>query len=636
MAYTLTIEPSGREIAVDAGQTLLEALQDAGVSIAADCGGQGLCHHCAVLLLGGEVERVNPNRWVERSENGHRWILACQARPAGDLKIGLSPQSMAGDIAASGSMESCRQRLREETECSPEPLVRRIEVQLPPPTRDDTTADWQRLERGLTEADPQLPPVTAGPEVLQALPQVLRGSQFNIAATIADHGAFREIIDLSGAEPGDQPVPGIAVDIGTSTVVVQVVDLESGHLLGQAAGTNAQKAYGADVISRIIWAEEHPDRPAQMQRLIIDQIGELVQQACELSACDPSSILAASIGGNATMITFALGAYPGPIRRDPHIPMARDLPVLHARDLGLSLHPRAPVFFAPSVSGFVGGDISAGVLATGMAEGPELSLLVDVGTNGEIVLGNEDWLMCAACSAGPAFEGVDIAAGIHAVPGAIDRIEYDTEAREFRWQTIANQPPIGLCGTGLLEALATMFRGGILDRQGHLHPEHELVRQGPERREVVIVPKAQSGTHADIALNESEIENLIRSKAAVYAGISSLLNALALQGEDIQKLYIAGSFGNRLRVEEAVTIGLLPDVPRERIFFAGNTCLAGSYLTLMRGTNRQRIADIARKMTYLELSNQPRFMDEFISALFLPHTDLDRFPSQRKTDITVR
>jgi uncharacterized 2Fe-2S/4Fe-4S cluster protein (DUF4445 family) len=278
--------------------------------------------------------------------------------------------------------------------------------------------------------------------------------------------------------------------------------------------------------------------------------------------------------------------------------------------------------------------MTAGVLATGMADADELSLLVDVGTNGEIVLGSRDWLICCSCSAGPAFEGVDIAAGIHAVPGAIDRVEYDHDAGGFQWQTIGKLTPIGLCGTGLLEAVAAMFRGGLLDRQGHLNPDAALVRDGQEGREVVIVPKARSGTRGDIVLRESEIKNLLRSKAAIYAGIATLLRALQLQPDDIGRLYIAGSFGNRLRVEEAVTIGLLPDVPRERISFAGNTSLAGAYQALTSREARDRLGEIGRKMTYLELSTEPGFMDEFMAALFLPHTDLDRFPSQQGPALT--
>ena len=628
MQYTLTVEPLNRSIVVAPEQSLLEALQGAGISIAADCGGEGLCHHCGVLLVEGEVAPRDPSRWVERQENGHRWILACQARLAGDATIELSPQSLAGDMAALGRITGYRRAGEDTTHCS-WPLARRMALQLMPPSAEDNVADWQRLEKRILDTCPDAPPLTAGLEVLRALPQVLRASRCDVMATIADRGYVREVIGVAPSASRPQHTPGLAVDVGTSTVVVQVVDLDSGHLMGQAAGTNAQKAYGADVISRIIWAEQHPDGPARMQDLIIRQISELAHRACELSGCEPRQVVAASLAGNTTMATFAIGGYPQPIRREPHIPFARDVPALRARDLGMNLHPLAPVFLAPAVSGFVGGDVSAGVLATGMADAEELGLLVDVGTNGEIVLGNRDWLICCSCSAGPAFEGVDIAAGIHAVPGAIDRIEFDRSSGVFDWQTIGNLTPIGLCGTGLLEALAAMFRGGLLDRQGHLDPESPLVRDGYDEPEVVIVPKAHSGTRDDLVLRESEIENLLRSKAAVYAGIASLLRALQLQPDDIQRLYIAGSFGNRLRVEEAVTIGLLPDVPRERISFAGNTSLAGAYQALTSREARERLAEIGRQMTYLELSTEPGFMDEFMAALFLPHTDLARFPSQR-------
>lgn len=627
MTYTVTIEPGGQQIPVRAGQTLLEALQEAGISLPADCGGQGLCRHCLVLLVQGDVAAVQPGRWLERVEDGQRWILACQARLLSDAVIGLSAQALAGDMTVLGTFQSGP--AHKQAFADKWPLVRACALTLPPPTSDNTTADWQRLEQKLTETMPEAAPFTTSAAVLQELPRILRDSGYAIQALVADRGVFREIIAVGAAEPKKNGPLGLAVDVGTSTVVVQIVDLENGYLRGQASSTNAQKAYGADVISRIVWAEEHPQGPQHMQRLLVEQIGSLAEQACELSGCQSKDIVAASLAGNTTMLTFIVGAYPGPIRRDPHIPLARDFPVCQAQELNLPLSPRAPVLLAPTVSGFVGGDITAGVLATGLAETDELSLLVDVGTNGEIVLGQRDWLICCSCSAGPAFEGVDIEAGVHAVPGAIDRLEYDAAQHIFHWQTIGGREPIGLCGTGLLEALAVMFRAGLLDRQGHLLPHHQLVREYEDGLEVVIVPREASGTGEDIVLRDYEIENLLRSKAAIYAGISSLLKALELQPQDIKRLYLAGAFGNRLRVEEAVTIGMLPDIPRERIVFAGNTSLAGAYLALLSRKAREKLAAIARQMTYLELSTRVDFMEEFMAALFLPHTDLNRFPSQQ-------
>lgn len=627
--HEVIIEPLQTRVTVPAREPLLDALQAADVRIPADCGGEGLCGHCRVLVLKGEVAPADPKRWWSQQEGEHQWVLACQALAKSDLVIRLSPQALAGDLVALSAIAAGKEQLEQALGTCSRPLARRIPVKPSPPTTEDSLPDLQRLRRALQAEDPELPPVTASLPVLQWMPGVLRRSGFDVGVTLADRGPWREIIDI---QPGDvtSPLLGIAVDVGTSTVVVQLVDLVHAGLRARAWGGNAQAQHGADVITRLIWAEEHDDGPARMQRLIAEQISRLTAQACEQVGCRREHVAAVSIAANAAMEAFVLGAEAGPIRRSPHVPVARGLPTFAAAELGIGVHPQAPVFIAPSVSGFVGGDISAGVLATGMAHNDELALLVDVGTNGEIVLGNRDWLMCCSCSAGPAFEGVDIEAGVHAVPGAIETIAYDADEDAFSWQTIGNRPPIGLCGTGLLEALAAMLRGGLIDRSGNLNvaSDSRRVRHGEYEPEVVIAWPEERGGGGEMVLRHSEIENLLRSKAAVYAGIACLLEALALTSDMIERIYIAGAFGNRLTVEEAVTIGLLPDVPRDRITFAGNTALAGAYLALLCREAREEMAEIARKMTYLELSDAPRFMDEFMAALFLPHTELTRFPSQ--------
>lgn len=628
--FELLVEPLKSRVAVLEGQTILQALQTVDIHIPADCGGEGLCRHCQVLLLDGQVEQLDPERWWSEAEGEHEWILACQARPLGNLTIRLSPQSLAGDLVALSTIAAGRALLEDAVGECYWPLAQTIDLALSPPTSDDNEPDFQRLERGLTALDAKLPPIRGTLGAMQRMSAALRENEFRVRATVADRGPCREIIDLLAGDT-DGPTLGIAVDIGTSTVVVQSVELEHAQLQGKASATNAQARYGADVITRAIWAEENEDGPARMQQIIAEQVSGLVEEACAATSCEPSQVMAASLAGNATMLTFMLGADPRPIRRDPHIPLARELPTFHASELGLRICPDAPVFLTPAVSGFVGGDITAGVLATGMAHSDELSLLVDVGTNGEIVLGNRDWLMCCSCSAGPAFEGVDIEAGVHAVPGAIESIEYDAVTDSFEWETIAGQPPIGLCGTGLLEALATMFRAGILDRSGNLDPTSGTprIRDGEYEPEILIADGDETSDGSELVLRESEVENLMRSKGAVYAGIYCLLDALSLDADMIDRVYIAGAFGNRLQVEEAVTIGMLPDVQRDRITFAGNTSLAGAYLALLCRQARDQLAEIAGKMTYMELSVTPNFMDEFVAALFLPHTDLSRFPSQQ-------
>jgi uncharacterized 2Fe-2S/4Fe-4S cluster protein (DUF4445 family) len=627
--HELTVEPLNRKVLVEDGQSVLEALRAARIRLAAECGGQGLCHKCRVLLLDGHVEPVDDALWWTEPEGDGQWVLACQARARSDLVIRLSPQALAGDMVVLSAIGAGKKQLEAAVGECYWPLAQYLDLALSQPTSDDSEPDLQRLARALADRDKRLPPVQAGIGILQTLPSVLRTHKFRVRATVGDFGDWREIIAL-GAIPSDEPLLGVAVDIGTSTVALQLVDLEHAQPLAAASGTNAQVAYGADVITRIIWCEEHDNGAATMQRTIVNQIGDLAATALAQAELSESRPMAVSISGNATMVTFALGADPRPIRREPHVPLARELPVLRAADLGFPFHPNAPVFFCPAVSGFVGGDITAGVLATGMAFSDELSLLVDVGTNGEIVLGNRDWLMCCSCSAGPAFEGVGIEGGVRAVPGAIESISYDAGADRFRWQTIANAPPIGLCGTGLLEALATMFRAGLLDRSGHLDVScgSDRIREEEDEAQVVLVDAEDSATGRPIVMRESEIENLIRSKGAIYAGISSLLHSLSLEPEAIDRIYLAGAFGNRLRVEEAVTIGMLPDLPRERITFAGNTALAGAYLALLCRQARDVLGEIASRMTYLELSIAPKFMDEFVAALFLPHTDLSRFPSQ--------
>ncbi|MBC7286713.1 MAG: DUF4445 domain-containing protein [Armatimonadetes bacterium] len=623
--YTITVEPLNRQIVAEKGKTILEALQQAAIAIPADCGGQGLCHRCRVLLVSGRVDKVDPQRWWEEETPAGKWILACMALPASDLSVRLSPQALAGGLVGLSQIAVSKEQIENAVGACDWPLAYRLRFEVSPPTNDDNLPDLQRIERAIRERDARLPPLTATVGVLRRMPRVLRAGAFRLDVFVADRGCYRELFDLRSHE-SEKPLLGLAADIGTTTVTVKLVDLEGGQLLGEAAGANAQGRYGADVITRSIWAEEHEDGLRRMQQLVIDQLSEYACELAEGAGYTAEDIVAASLAGNTTMLTFALGADTSPIRRAPHIPLARQLPVLHAADIGLRIHPDAPVFMAPAVSGFVGGDITAGILATGIAHADEVSLLVDVGTNGEIVLGNKDWLVCCSCSAGPAFEGVDIEAGVRAVPGAIDRITYDPDQDRFLYETIASRPPIGLCGTGLLEALAAMFRAGLVDRSGHLiEGASPRVRSGEHEPEIVIASQEESGTGREIVLRESEIENLLRSKAAIYAGISCLLDALSLTPDMVQRVYLAGAFGNRLRVEEAVTIGLLPDIPRDRIVFAGNTSLAGAYLAILCRQAREQLEEIAAKMAYLELSTSTKFMEEFISALFLPHTDLSRF-----------
>jgi len=423
---------------------------------------------------------------------------------------------------------------------------------------------------------------------------------------------------------------GVAVDIGTSTVAVSLVRLDTGRVVAAAGKRNGQIRYGDDVISRIIWTEEHDGGLEMMRAAVVETLNEVIREACEAVGIPTSDVLALTVAANSTMMNFLLGIPSGPIRRDPHTPPASWLPLFTAGELGLDAWSRAPVMCLPTVSGFVGADITAGVLATGMAEAEGLTVLVDVGTNGEIVVGMEGMLVCASCSAGPAFEGVGIECGMHGAPGAIEGVAYDAAADQVAIEVIGRKPPQGICGTGFIDLLASLFQAGALDRGARFQRDFPTARLRVgehDETEFVVAFAGEHGATRDLAVRQSDIENLVRSKAAVHAGISMLLGKLHLAPEMIEQLHLAGGFGSRLDVRRAVQIGLLPDLPPERVAYVGNTALAGAHLCLVSREARERVRALAAAMTYIELSVEPGFMEEYVASMFLPHTQTERFPS---------
>ncbi len=621
---TIRFEPGGKEVSAEDGERLLDVAARAEIRLRADCGGQGICGTCSVELESGSVQPLGSEEEMQAADGG---VLACQALVASDAVVRVPELTAVGEIPALSEAQLpetvAEQFLSMEL---PGPLARRIEIEVPPPTGTDTEPDFERLQRDVVRACPDCTPLTITLECLRELPSLLRDGDFTIVATAGDFRTVEHIIDL--ASPPARAAYGLAIDVGTSTVVVQAVNLQTGE--GRAVSTrNAQIRYGDDVINRIVWSQEHPEGLEQLHEAILDNLNLLLGELREEENVEAEDVIGASIAGNATMVNFLLGIDARPIRRSPHIPPAALPPVLAAREVGLEIHPEAPVSISPAVAGFVGGDISAGVLATGMTDSEDISLLVDIGTNGEMVLGNRDWLTCASCSAGPAFEGVGIECATFAGPGAIGGYDYDPEADEARLSVIADQQPLGICGTGLVEAMASLSRAGALDRGGRINLKFSSsrVRESAAGPEFVLVREGEQGAPRELCIKQTDIENLIRSKAAVHAGITVLLQQIGLRPEDVEHLYLAGAFGNYLNVDTAVAIGMLPDLPRERIKFVGNTSLAGAYLALLSREARRRLVDIAEGMTYLELGDEPSFTEEFVASMFIPHTDIARFPS---------
>ena len=627
-------EPGGRVVVAAAGQTLLDAAFAAGVSLDSVCGGRGICERCRVVVVHGEVE-ADDARGGHRGRGGE--VLACLARIVGDVSVEVPEASrIEGEQILTG-MERWDQLLATAADddlavpqaaASPAerfadgPLASVLPLKLPPPTLEDCVSDAQRLARQLRRQH-GLRDVSVPIEVLRAAPVALRDADWEVNAVLARTTGGYELIDIRPGR-GVARAFGVAIDIGTTTVVAHLVDLGSGRTLGASAAVNRQRTFGDDVISRII----HAGEPGGLERLrgaVVDEINVLIGSLARAHDVARDEIVAAVPAGNTTMVHLFLGLPPAEIRREPYIPATTTPPTYHASSLGLRIHPRAVVATMPGVSGWVGGDITADVLASGMDRTAELSMLIDVGTNGETVIGNRDFLVCCACSAGPAFEGGGVSSGMRAAGGAIQRVAVSPEGG-LTCETVGAVRPRGICGSGLVDLLAELLRVGYMDRAGHLRPEAPVVREGPGGLEVLVAPAETTATGRDITLTSADIENLLRAKAAVYAGAALLARRLGMSMSDIERIYVAGGFGAYLDIRKAILIGLLPEVPLERITFIGNGSVAGAKMALLSKGTRKRAVEVARKMTYRELSVDPGFMEEYVSAMFLPHTDCGRFP----------
>jgi len=424
---------------------------------------------------------------------------------------------------------------------------------------------------------------------------------------------------------------GLACDIGTSTVAIHVVELKSGKIVGTAGGFNQQIKCGEDVISRIEYARK-PGCLLELHQLIIKTINLLLKKALEGTTITASEIHYMVVSGNPTMIHLFLESDPTNIRHEPYVPIFKQAPAPGSQDLGLDIHPEGRVFYAPDVGSYVGGDITAGLLCTPvLRETDKISLFIDAGTNGELVIGNKDWLMTCACSIGPAFEGNGTSCGMPALPGAIEKIAIDPE-NNIEYRVIGGTKPKGVCGSGLVDLLAEMFFQGYINRQGKFtnNIKQEKIVEFEDTKGFLIEREENSFWGKDLYITENDISHLIRSKAAVFSACSLLLKHLGIDFSKIHAVYIAGGFGHYLNLRNAIRIGLLPDLDEERFNYIGNSSLFGAYLILLNEANRDMVQKLAKKMTYIELNTEPGYMFEYMGALFLPHTDLQLFPSVEK------
>lgn len=629
--HTVTFDIAEGPITVPTGTLLTEAARRAGVEIAQPCGGQGRCGRCAVQVTAGTIRRRSALR-LSAEDVAAGYALACQTVVEGDVRAVVPPQEKI-ERRLTTDRTAAEVQVPEGYDPARVQPIRRVGLTTTPPSLDDQTDDWSRIQKALRQ-HARLAETHISLMQLRRLGHILRRGDWQITVVLdaeawdCPHCPVRLIELKRGLVSEDTPLWGVAIDIGTTTVSLWLVDLLTGRVHAQVAEYNAQIARGEDVISRIIYSGKGSGGE-ELRDLVLGTIKGLVDEACQRVQIAPTEIMKATIAGNSTMIHLLLGIPARSIRLMPFVTAVNHVPTLTAHEVGLAIHPDATVDCLPGVASYVGADITAGVLSSGLDDTDLVTLFIDVGTNGEIVLGNKDWLVTVAASAGPAFEGGGVQHGMRATKGAIEEVWVNGATYEPTYRVIGGVKPRGLCGSGLISLLAEMFLTGVVDKGGHVntHLPSPRVRVGEHGPEYVVCWAADSATGEDIAVTNVDLDNLIRTKAAIYAGFTVLAQSVGLTLDNVEQVLVGGSFGKYINVEKAIQIGLLPDMPWDRFQFLGNTSIKGAYLALLDRRARNRIKDIANRMTYIELSADNTFYEAFTSALFLPHTDLSRFPS---------
>lgn len=619
----------------------------AGIHINASCGGSGTCGKCKIRILRGSSDSPrHPKLPQWEYDAGYR--LACLTTVRDNLEVEVPVESRVDKSV----LELKEDRALHQYLLSPQdiyqlvkgwevdPAVFKRYVELTPPTLEDNVSDLTRLMTALAKQH-GIEGISADFRVIRKLSRLLREADWKVTATLV---LTRKGYKLINVEAGDTTRQNysIVIDVGTTTVFGQLLDLNGCVVyacpdglcdgttlfaLAEASDYNGQISYGEDVITRIVYSQK-PGGLKRLQEVIVSTINGIIQELLRMSRIDPMLVSHLVIAGNTTMTQLLLGLDPKYLREAPYVPTANFIPPVRAVHLGINIGEHVHIYTFPMVASYVGGDIVAGILGSGIFQRETLTLYMDIGTNGEIVLGNKDWLVSDSCSAGPAFEGAGIKFGMRATRGAIEQVSIHPRTFEPMILTIGRTKPLGICGSGLIDAVAGLLEVGAIDQNGKFRVDlpTDRVRKGPDGYEYVLARKEETQINEDIVLTEIDIENLIRTKAAIYAGCKVLLESVGLGFKDVEQVIIAGGFGRHLDLEKAMFIGLLPELEIEKFLFVGNGSLLGARLLSFSKDLLREAERIARMMTNLELSNHPTFMNEFIAAMFLPHTDIAAFP----------
>jgi len=626
--------PHNKEITVMHGENLLRAAMEAGVHINASCGGEGVCGKCRVIIEDGSVEGgITEKLNKEDIEKGYR--QACLASVQSDIVVRIPIESEV-DISVLNLQKTPRRKaqiwemnleeLKEKGLFMP-PVEKKY-LELPEPTLQDNLPDVTRLISFLKAKHDEHRLVVQLP-VIRKISDVLRQDGFRVTATLArpvHTGRKTHVINIQPGDTTDRNY-AIAVDVGTTTIYSQLIDLITGDVLASYGEYNGQISYGEDVVSRIVFAGK-PGGLQKLHEVVIGNINQLIKKTVKRAKIDPDDISTITLAGNTTMTQLMLKINPKYIRLSPYVPASTLFAPIKAIDLGLSLGDHVTALVYPAISSYVGGDIVAGVMGSGMYLSEEITLFMDIGTNAEIVIGNKDWLACAACSAGPAFEGGGLKFGMRAAKGAIEDFSMDPITLEPMNLTIGNVRPKGICGSGLIIIAATLFEMGVIDSKGKFNQDLDTprIRETDGIFEYVLAYKDETQIDRDITLTEPDLDNLIRAKGAIYSGCVTLLEEVGLGMDDIDHILLAGGFGSYVDLEKAITIGLLPEIDPDKVRFVGNGSLMGAKMSSLTNRIRKDVVEVTKRMTNFELSETLSFMNNYMAALFLPHTDMKQFP----------
>ena len=618
------------------GETLLETARAANVAIDAPCSGNGSCGKCRVKLLEGTVEGLQTSH-ITDEDYAAGWRLSCASKVSSDVTV------MVPDIASAyqsrmktadlstGEEIAIFTRLEEDLKAAGVDFSNdfvETEVTMEEPTLEDTMPDTERLTMAL-EGALGCDKVCLSYPTVHKLARVLRQSGFHVAVagTLKD-GVFHAMDVRNANEP--QPMCGLAIDIGTTTVSAVITDLKTGRLLAKGSGGNGQIRYGADVINRIV-EQGRKGGVERLQKAIVEEtLQPLTRALCASAKVDADRILRCCVASNTTMNHLLLGVDADPVRMEPYIPTFFHWDGLKAGDIRFVANPDAKVVLAPNIGSYVGGDITAGTLTSRIWDKDEFSLFIDLGTNGEIVFGNRDFMMSCACSAGPAFEGGDISCGMRATDGAVEAVTIDRETLEPTLSIVGKdgQKPVGICGSGIIDVIAELYRTSAISAKGHFVRENRrILRDEHGMGRYVLAFSNESDTGREIAITEVDIECFIRAKGAIFSAIHIMLSSLDMDVSVLEHIYVAGGIGSGINMENAVRIGMFPDVDRALFQYIGNSSLAGAYALVLSNAAEEKVHELASNMTYLELSTEPKYMEEFVAACFLPHTNKELFPS---------